>query len=179
MRKARHVVCAATRSVAGKNKANATQEVIDQLNAWPKSTAYLPEKYVLDFLDPASMVDLAKVGAATGMNILHKHVGYSWPEIANTVAQLKRDNEQSEMKIPGLCMGFNDAGKLLPTGMRDYSQSVWGGGPARVNRSSGGEFLDRSGQRHAYRSKVCCRRLVERLRRRYWHRVHASGIQRN
>lgn len=122
-----------------KNQASPTTEVITQLKAWPASTAYFPEKYVLDFLEPASMVDWPKVGIATGMNILHKHSGYSWPEISNTVAQLKTDDIQGTMKIPAICLGFNDAGRLVSNVTRDYSQSVWGG-PARVIDHQAGNF---------------------------------------
>jgi hypothetical protein len=128
----------------GKLVADPTQEVINQLKAWPISKAYLPEKYVLDFLPPAAMVDWAKVQTATGYTILNKHKGYSWPEVANNIAVLARDNANPAMKIPGLSMGFNDAGYLAQVGgTRDYSLSVWGNGPARVlDHMAGNTWFD-------------------------------------
>jgi hypothetical protein len=128
----------------GKLVSDPTQEVINQLKAWPQSKAYVPEKYVLDFLPPEAMVDWAKVQTSTGYTILNKHKGYSWPEVKNNVATLARDNANAAMKIPGISMGFNDAGYFnIASGVRDYSQSVWGGKPARVlDHMAGNTWMD-------------------------------------
>lgn len=123
-----------------KGQANPTQVVIDQMNGeyfrmMLSCPAYIPEKYVLEFdLGPAANVNVSQVQAAfPNIPILSKHKGYSWPEINNTVPILKSDNANPLMKIPGVFVGFNDAGFLVvPPALdsngnpvRDYCHSVW------------------------------------------------------
>src|ERR1700723_3307192 len=122
------------------------------------STAYLPEKFVLDFSTGA---DLATLGAAfPSLKFLAQNTGFSWISIpsgtmtsdarnAAAVANLKVQNANPAMQIPGVCREFNDAGPRTPpgeglanrTGTRDNTQSVWGGAPARVLDNQGGNFF--------------------------------------
>jgi len=112
---------------------NYTANVTDALNdptsqAMLNSFAYVPEKYVLDFgtgATPVSGLNAVAVSALTGFN------------------------KNPAMKIPGLCRNFMDAGMPTPagvqlaqwTGSRDFSQSVWGGGPARVLDGQAGHLF--------------------------------------
>jgi hypothetical protein len=148
--------------------APSTQNVINALNnpdvqAMLTAPAYLPEKYVLDFntvpTNPTTNV-AALAAAFPSLNFLQMNVGFSWISIdmsiansdarnASAVANLKGQNANPKMKIPGICKEFNDAGQPTPvgvslaawTGTRDNTTSVWGGMPARVLDSQGGNFF--------------------------------------
>ncbi|MGH3428565.1 MAG: hypothetical protein ACRDQZ_13520 [Mycobacteriales bacterium] len=147
-----------------KGKPNPTQAAIAELNSadckrMMASPRYI-RKFVLEFdLASSAGVDVAKLAAgAPQVELLSKHVGYSWPEGQNSIAVMKRDNANPLMKIPGICPRFNDAGMPLPphatvanfTGARDYGQSVWSDGtkkpdgtwvqPARVIDGNAGNF---------------------------------------
>lgn len=103
------------------------------------SPAYLPEKFVLDFGTGANFATVEKsVGA---MQFLMRHVGYSWPEITNTLATLAKDNANPMMAIPGLCPKFFDGG--LPravVGTLDWNTQSWGSGASRSIEDQAGNF---------------------------------------
>jgi hypothetical protein len=130
-----------------KSAANKEQAILDSLNSpstqrMLSSSAYLPERYVLDFDTGA---DFTKIAAARpDLVFLKRHVGYSWPEITNTLATLKNDNANPAMKIPGICMGFNDGGFVKADGTRDYGKSVWDSSvPTRViDAQAGNTYFD-------------------------------------
>lgn len=101
---------------------------------------FFAKKWVLEFdLAANAGVNIAQVQAAVpGLTILSKHVGYSWPEvkptIAETLAILKADNANPQMKIPCVFSRFNDGGYPLPNGVsdpahfsgqRDMNAQVW------------------------------------------------------
>ena len=125
------------------------QEIVNRLNdastqQMLASSAYLPEKYILDFSTGA---DMAKVGASLpSLKFLSKHTGFSWPEITNTLSVLAKDNANPTMKIPGVCVGFNDGGFVKSDGTRDYAHSVWDVTlPTRVIDSEAGKtFYDQA-----------------------------------
>jgi hypothetical protein len=118
------------------------------------SSAYLPEKYVLEFDLASAGVNVPQLVAAFPKSpIISKHSGYSWPEISSTMAILAADNANPAMKIPGVILQFFDGGQPLPAGSftnaplwngnRDYNTSVWGGSPARmIEHQAGNIFLD-------------------------------------
>lgn len=142
---------------------NATQNVTTALqNATTQtmlnSTAYLPEKYVLDFNTGANLATLATEFPT--LKFLAQGAGFSWVSIdmaipgsdarnAASVANLKNQNANAAMKIPGFGLGFNDAGMPTPSGVNlakwtgtvDLTQSVWGGAPSRVLDTQGGNFF--------------------------------------
>jgi hypothetical protein len=68
---------------------------------------------------------------------------------ASCVSNLKSQNANKAMMIPGICHRFNDAGMPSPkgvslanwTGTRDMTTSVWGDQPARVLNDQGGNFF--------------------------------------
>ncbi len=143
-----------------KGQANPTQAAVLAMQhvdtvTMLKSAAYLPEKLVLEFdLATAANVNVPQLVAALPQSpVISKHVGYSWPEIANTMAALAADNANPAMKIPGVFLGFFDGGQPLPpgslsnaatwNGSRDYNSTVWGGGPSRLIEHQGGNvYLD-------------------------------------
>lgn len=99
------------------------------------SKVYLPEWYLLEFnLAQAAGVNIAAVQLAVPkIKILSAKTGYSW--INPNVVDLAKQNVNPLMKIPGVCMYFNDGGYPLPNGVstpqalytgRDWSKSVWG-----------------------------------------------------
>jgi len=124
------------------------------------STAYVPEKFVLDFGTGANLATLAT--AFPSIKFLPMGSGFSWISIpsitdsvkrnAAAVAALKSQNLSPFMKIPGLCFSFDDSGMPLPAGVqsqaifdadggvRNLAESVWGG-PARVMESFAGQFF--------------------------------------
>jgi hypothetical protein len=130
-----------------------TQKILHAAN-------YIPEKYVLDFNTGADLTHLKSVFPA--LNFLKMGEGFSWPSIPSIteskarnlacVANLKGQNAHTNMKIPGLCFGFNDSGQPLPVGVqsqtnfdlaggvRDYSKGTWGN-PARILEGFGGLFF--------------------------------------
>jgi len=122
-----------------KGQANPTQAVIDALTSAQfqrllASDSYLPEKYLLEFnLNAAAAVNVAAVQAAVpSVKILSENSGYGW--VQSDVTNLARINSSPNMKMPGLCLYFNDGGYPLPNGVssgasftkRDWGQSVWG-----------------------------------------------------
>lgn len=131
---------AVTKTSANKEQAviSAIQEAGTQkiLN----SPSYIPEKAVLDFDTKANF---ALVSPSTpGISYWKRHSEYSWPEITNTIPTLASDNARPTMKIPGLCLYFNDAGAPLPDGTRDYCKWVWGlDKPCRVIEHQAGKFI--------------------------------------
>lgn len=140
-----------------------TQLVTNALNdpttqAIINAPAYLPEKYVLDFTTGA---DLATLGTMfPTLKFLAQKQGFSWPDwnsaLPNSgqqnawcISDLQSQNASAAMKIPAVFRGFNDAGQPTPvgvalsawTGTRNYSESVWGGNPARVLDTQGGSLF--------------------------------------
>lgn len=142
-----------------------TQNVIAALNApttqaMLNSTSYVPEKFILDFNTGANLSQLAV--AFPHCDFLGFRTGFSWPSIPPitnsvlrnlaAVADIAKQNANPAMKIPGLCMNFDDSGMPLPAGVqtmtgflaaggvRDLTQSTWGG-PARILESFSGQFL--------------------------------------
>lgn len=156
---------------------NATPQAINVINALndPSSQAmlnapsYVPEKFVLDFNVSGGQFNMQTAVAPSfpSLTFLEQGAGFSWPSInmtipnsnsrnAASVAQLKSQNSNAAMRIPGICMGFDDTGMPTPpgttsatwTGTRDWNTSVWGtnlasaGGPvARVLDAQGGNFF--------------------------------------
>ena len=141
---------------------NYTANVTDALNdptsqAMLNSFAYVPEKYVLDFGTGANLATLGTTFPA--LKFLAMDQGFSWISIPTTtpvsglnavaVSALAGFNKNPAMKIPGLCRNFMDSGMPTPagvqlaqwTGSRDFSQSVWGGGPARVLDGQAGHLF--------------------------------------
>jgi hypothetical protein len=138
-----------------KNQANPTQIVIDALKspAFQMAAQFLAEPWILEF-------DLGKIGvnvaavqtAVPSLQILSKHVGYSWPETTNTFPTLLTDNAKPTMKVPAVFSRFNDGGYPLPNGVgspstfngqRDWNKSVWGAGPNRIiEERAGRTFLE-------------------------------------
>jgi len=134
-----------------------------------KATSYVPEKYVLDFntLNPTTLTNLnALTTAIPGVEFLAQNTEFSWiayppATITDSVAKnawatanLQAQNKNAGMKVPGVCMSFNDSGLPLPQGVptqaafdasggvRDWSMSVWlPPAPNRVLGSFGGQFL--------------------------------------
>jgi len=109
------------------------------------SSAYVPEKYILEFDLSTLGVDFVAL-AKTFANkyiFLSKHTGFSWPEITNTLQTLQKDNPNPTMMIPGVCGKIFDGGNP-PTGTRDYGVSVWDKTiPARSLASMAGQtYLD-------------------------------------
>lgn len=127
------------------------------------SGAYLPEKYVFDFLT-GFPVNWATVQSAVGVVGLKWHVDFSWAGF-DPISLLAADHLKPTMKVPSVAYGFNDSGCPLPygctpatfNGQRDWSQSVWQTNdpskpdpsnpghnfpsqPARVNDSQGGKY---------------------------------------
>lgn len=147
------------------NQPSPTQAVIAALQSTDyqrilDSPAYLPERFVLEF-DLAHMagVSIAAVQAAfPNVPILSWHSGFSWPTLpvnssspADSLASMRADNAKASMKVAGVNVMFNDAGEPMPLGVtsanfrgqRDYSQSVWGGGSAKViDHQAGNWFYD-------------------------------------
>lgn len=109
--------------------------------------AYVKEKYILDFNSGADLTQLKT--AFPTLSFLGQSTGFSWPMIPWSASSYLAMNKNPSMKIPGVCLSFNDAGMPTPsgvnlgawTGTRDYSQSVWGGAPARVLDDQAGEFF--------------------------------------
>lgn len=130
------------------------------------SSAYVPELFILDFnIFQNTSYSLANdviphlTGAAANAVFLEQGAGFSWPPINMSITDsnarntaslnsLRTQNANAAMRIPGISMGFNDAGEPTPvgvslgswTGTRDYSSSVWGG-QARVLDTHGGMFF--------------------------------------
>lgn len=138
-----------------KGQPNPTQTVINALTAtaFQGMLPYFAKRWVLEFDLAAVGVSIPQVQAALpGATLLSKHVGYSWPELTNTMATLKADNENPGMKIPCVFSRFNDGGYPLPNGVgdpahfngqRDWNRSVWGAGPARIIEERAGQaYLD-------------------------------------
>jgi hypothetical protein len=152
-------------SYSGSNT-NYTQNVTTSLQAASTQTmlnasSYMPEKYVLDFNTGANLAALGKTFKT--LNFLAMGVGFSWIAIPPTtitdspaknawaVANLKSQHANPAMKIASFCDGFNDSGMPLPAGVqsqaafdaaggvRDLTQSVWGG-PARILGGFAGLF---------------------------------------
>lgn len=145
-----------------KGQANPTQATLTALQSVDcqrmlSSPAYLPEQYILEFdLANSAGVDIVSVQAAVAQALLSWHTGFSWPNIplnpanpTDSLASLKSDNLNGSMKAPGINLMFNDAGLPLPLnatsttflGQRNYAESVWGGGPARVIDHQAGNWL--------------------------------------
>lgn len=149
-----------------------TQNVINALSdpttqAMFNASSYVPEKFVLAF--DGLGADLVKLGVTfPKLQFLAQGQGFSWisiPKIteskarnAAAVANLKGQNAYPLLKIPGVCMSFDDTGMPLPAGVqrqdafdaaggqRDYSKSPWPGSDGkptagRVLESFAGQFL--------------------------------------
>jgi hypothetical protein len=89
------------------------------------SSAYLPEKAVLDF---STGVNFAAIQPRfPNLKFYMRHIHYSWPETHDVLGNLRRDNSHPEMKIPGVCAGFFDGGFVKSTNppARDWNKSVW------------------------------------------------------
>lgn len=104
------------------------------------SPAYLPEKFVLDFGTGANFATVEKsVGA---MQFLMRTVGYSWPEIINTLPILAKHNANPLMAIPGICPKFFDGGAPGALGVIDWSKQSWETGePTRSIEDQAGNFF--------------------------------------
>lgn len=112
------------------------------------SPAYLPERYVLDFIGAQAWdgkmvngkpnmvnLDWAAIAKAANVNILSRKVGYSWPEIEDgnhrhltqvqSVDILRQNNANPGMKIPGLCPRFFDGGWKKSDGTIDWREQNW------------------------------------------------------
>jgi hypothetical protein len=141
-----------TANVAASLAAASTQAILN-------SSAYVPEKYVLDFNTGAS---LSILGAQfPSLKFLAMNQGFSWisiPTITDSplrnvaaVSNLAAQHANPVMKVASFCSSFDDSGVPLPAGVstqaafdaaggqRDLTQSVWGG-PARILESFVGEF---------------------------------------
>jgi hypothetical protein len=141
------------------------QTVINALNdptsqAMFNSSAYVPEKFVLDFNIGVDMTALQ--AQFPTLNFLAQGTGFAWPSINMTIANSEQRNQacvtnlqtqhnNAAMKIPAVCLRFMDAGQPTPvgvnlsawTGTRDYATSVWGGQPSRVlDMQAGKLFFD-------------------------------------
>ena len=136
----------------------ASLKAVDVLFDFP---SYCPEKFVLDFNTGADLGVLANQFPA--YKFLPQQAGFSWINIppasiteskarnAWSVANLKGQHQNPAMQIASFCESFDDSGMPLPAGVvtqaafdasggvRDLTQSVWGG-PARILESFGGEF---------------------------------------
>ena len=123
--------------------------------------SYCPEKFVLDFTTGADLGVLAS--QFPQYKFLPQQSGFSWINIppasitesharnAWSVANLKGQHANPAMQIASFCESFDDSGMPLPAGVvtqaafdasggvRDLTQSVWGG-PARILEPFGGEF---------------------------------------
>lgn len=124
------------------------------------ASSYVPEKFILDFNTGAVLTTLAK--DFPSYKFLAQGAGFSWisiPAVTDSVARnaasitnLQGQNKNAAMKIPGVCMNFDDSGQPQPVnvqsqatfdaagGIRNYSNSVWGGN-ARVLESFAGQFF--------------------------------------
>lgn len=111
-----------------------------QIQELLKSPAYIPQKYVLEF-DVSTLVPnwATVVSAFPNLNFLSRHKGFSWPEITNTIQQLKADNAKPDMKVPAIFAKYFD-GKP-----GDWSHWVWNApppapqAPSRYIPSMGGD----------------------------------------
>lgn len=115
------------------------------------SSAYIPERYVVDFdfnesfktngaTQPQSDLAVSKLYASMPkLSFQRRHVGLSWPEWQNTLATLKADNANPSMVLPGVMWDFNDS-VMQPDGKT--VQSVWGGNARIVDPRNGGMFFD-------------------------------------
>lgn len=148
---------------------SATGELIRQLSnssvqAVLNNKAYVPEKYVLDFLTgfhdpnkPNNNVDWAAVERVIPVKHLLRNEGYAWPSL-QAITDVANVHKNPAMRIPGVAYRFNDAGCPVPYGVkdptkmtgRDYTQSVWQSvdyrtdptksKPARVNQAKAGHY---------------------------------------
>jgi hypothetical protein len=146
-----------------------TQELIRQLSSTSvqailNSSAYVPERYVLDFLtgfhgnaDPNQNVDWVHVCGAINVKDLIRNEGYAWPSL-QAITDVANVHKNPAMRIPGVAYRFNDAGCPVPYGIkdatkitgRDYTQSVWQSidyrtdptksQPARINQAKAGHY---------------------------------------
>lgn len=121
-----------TTNVINSLKDPTTQDILN-------APAYVPEKYVLDFSTGADVTALSN--NFPNLKFLKENVGFSWPMIPWNADVYKQCNQLGDMKIPGVCIGFNDAGEPRADGSRDYSRSVWGG-PTRVLDTQAGNFFN-------------------------------------
>jgi hypothetical protein len=141
-----------TANVIASLKASTTQAMLN-------SSAYLPEKFVLDFNTGANLAVLGTTFPT--LKFLAQGSGFSWISIptitdsvarnASAVANLKSQHANAAMKVASVCFSFNDAGQPLPVGVstqaqfeaaggnRNYANSTWGG-PSRILDSFAGQF---------------------------------------
>jgi len=118
-----------------------------------QSPAYIFEKYVLEFDLKLIGVDVPSIQKLFKFPILSEGIGYSWPNAASPwpVKTLQFTNALPGMRIPSLCLQFNDAGFPLPDGVngpmltyenkRDMNRSVWGTGANRTIDAQGGNYF--------------------------------------
>lgn len=136
-----------------KGQPNPTQSVIDSLNWLLPFVPFLEQPWILEFdLGPVGVNIVTVQKAFPTMQILSKHLGYSWPETTTTFQSLLRDNANPQMKVPAVFSRFYDGGFPLPNGVgdpahfngqRDYNKSVWGGGSTRIiEENAGRTYLD-------------------------------------
>jgi hypothetical protein len=148
---------------------SATGEIIRQLSSSSvqvilNSSAYVPEKYVLDFLTgfhdptkPNQNVDWTAIEKVIPVKHLLRNEGYAWPSL-QAITDLANVHKNPAMRIPGVAYRFNDAGCPVPYGIkdatkmtgRDYTQSVWQSvdyrtdptksQPGRVNQARAGNY---------------------------------------
>lgn len=153
------------------NSTPMASNVINALNdpssqAMFNSSAYLPEKFILDFNISGGQFNMSTDVAPQfpTLKFLEQGAGFSWPSInmgipdsdqrnAACVSSLTSQNSNAAMRIPGICLGFNDSGMPTPagvtlgnfTGTRDWNSSVWsptvGAQVARVLDPQGGNFF--------------------------------------
>lgn len=151
---------------SGLTEAQITANVVAALTApttvaMLNNPAYVTNKYILDFNTGANLVQLA--ADFPSYKFLAQGAGFSWIAIPPTsitdspaknawaVANLAAQHANPAMTIASFCAGFNDSGMPLPQGVqsqatfdadggvRDLTQSVWGG-PARILESFAGMF---------------------------------------
>lgn len=137
---------------SGQITANVTQALYDPgTQAVLSGDSYVPERYILDFNTGASLSTLA--AQFPTLTFLQQNLGFSWPMIPWNASGYAAVNANPQMRIPGVCSYFNDAGQPLPVGVqtqaqwvaagsqRDWASSVWGG-PARILEHQAGQFLE-------------------------------------
>jgi hypothetical protein len=148
----------------GQSTPPSTENVIASLSApstqdMMNSSAYVPEKFILDFRSGADLARLSQ--EFPSYDFLPQGVGFSWIVIPNiteskkrnqeAVANLKSQHANPAMRVASFCHNFDDSGMPLPVGVqsqqqfdeaggkRDLTKGVWGD-QARILESFAGQF---------------------------------------
>jgi hypothetical protein len=121
-------------SVISQLQDSRVQEIINS-KGYLKDSAGKP--IIMDFdVQSVGGADMSKVAAAFPQYTFgSKHSMYSWPEppANQTIANLKRDNANPNMLMPGLMLSFSDSGFVKSDGTIDYNAQVWDNSkPCRV-----------------------------------------------